>query len=157
ETLALELDGRGIKDELIEELIKAGLESCQTILRLVTDLLDLSKFNTQGLTVQRAPIDVAEVARAALTEVYTHAVQTQIGLNEQILENLPVIWGDRKLLIRALVNLLSNAIKFTDYGGRAELEAHVIEGRQIDLGRKFLVLSVTDTGEGMPPEDVPYA
>jgi signal transduction histidine kinase len=157
ETLALELDGRGIKDELIGELIRAGLESCQTILRLVTDLLDLSKFNTQGLTVQRVPIDVAEVARTALAEVYPLAMQKQIVLAERIPENLPVIWGDKKLLIRALVNLLSNAIKFTDNGGRAELEAQVIEGRHIDVGRKFLVLSVTDTGEGMPPEDVPYA
>src|SRR5206468_3983088 len=62
-----------------------------------------------------------------------------------------------KLLTRSLVNLLSNAIKFTDNGGMAELEALVVEGRHIDVGRKFLVLSVTDTGEGMLPEDVPYA
>jgi signal transduction histidine kinase len=157
ETLAFELEGRGIKDELIGELLRAGVESCQTILRLVTDLLDLSKINSQGITVERMPIDVAEVARAALAEVSPLAMQKQIVLAERIPENLPTIMGDMKLLARALVNLLTNAIKFTDTGGRAELEAQIVEGRHIDIGRRFLVLSVTDTGEGMAPEDVPYA
>ncbi|MEW6730121.1 MAG: ATP-binding protein [Acidobacteriota bacterium] len=157
ETLGLILQRYSIQDQAIDQLLAAGADSCQTILRLVNDLLDLAKFDSQGIMVQRQPLKIANITQAAITEVNTLALQKQIVLTENVSPDLPIVFGDSKLLIRALVNLLTNAVKFTDSNGRVELDANLVAGRQVDRGRNFLVLSVTDTGEGMAPEDVPYA
>ncbi|MCG8694143.1 MAG: ATP-binding protein, partial [Minwuiales bacterium] len=65
-------------------------------------------------------------------------------------EDLPTFPADQRMVKQILLNLLSNAIKFTPEGGKVEVDAALL-----DSGR--LILSVTDTGIGMRPEDIPIA
>jgi len=70
-----------------------------------------------------------------------------VTLTLQVADALPVVYGDRERLFEAIYHLLHNAIKFNRPGGSATLSCHAApEG---------LVVQVTDTGVGIPPEKLP--
>jgi signal transduction histidine kinase len=57
---------------------------------------------------------------------------------------------------RVFSNLLSNAVKFTAKGGTVRLEAAFVSGEGVEAGTRWFRVTVTDTGAGIPPEDLPY-
>jgi two-component system, sensor histidine kinase and response regulator len=67
-------------------------------------------------------------------------------LAQEIVPDLPTLYADEEKLLRTLVNLLGNAIKFTPAGGAVTLSARPSDTERV------LLLSVTDTGEGIPAE-----
>jgi signal transduction histidine kinase len=69
---------------------------------------------------------------------------------------LPSLLADRSKLLRVISNLLPNAVKFTSKGGVVMLNTAVVNGMGVNIGRDFIEISVTDTGIGIPPEDLPY-
>ena len=111
------------------------------MVRLVDDLLDLTRIAQGKIELRRAPFDVA----AAVTE----AVQTTAALYEAQEHRLAValpteplpVEGDQARIVQVLVNLLNNAGKYTDKGGRIELTA-AREGGEV-------VLAVKDNGAGI--------
>lgn len=114
------------------------------LVRLVEDLLEMSRISRGTLSLQMERVELASVVR--------HAVETSEGLIEAaghtLIVELPVepVWidGDPVRLTQILANLLNNAAKFTDHGGRIELRGEV-EGGQA-------VISVSDNGSGIEPE-----
>jgi two-component system sensor histidine kinase/response regulator len=74
----------------------------------------------------------------------------------QIAPNLPDITGDASKLERALTNLLTNAFKFTPKGGAVRLEAAVDHGAGVEAGLRWLRITITDTGRGIPAEELPF-
>ena len=114
---------------------------------LVSDLLDLAKLEGQ----ERAEmfldeVNVAEVLKSALQSVSDLAQEKNISLNldlSGISEECSLFW-ERDRVQQAVFNLLDNAVKYTPPGGGVHLSA-----READ---KSLVISVTDTGLGIPKE-----
>lgn len=68
---------------------------------------------------------------------------------------MPELKGDPGKLERAVANLLGNAIKYTPRGGAVRLEAALDFGSGVDAGIRWLRVAVTDTGRGIPPEQLP--
>ena len=119
----------------------------QSLIELVNDLLDAAKLDSGTLTLDLADVRLADVF-AELRETMTPLAREKgLTLTTDLPENLPPVRADRNKLCRVLVNLLSNAVKFTPRGGRVTLAA-------APAGDDGLRIAVTDTGVGIPPEDL---
>jgi signal transduction histidine kinase len=119
--------------------------SGQRLLNLINDILDLAKIEAGKMQVRLEEFSIHDVCEGMLNMFRPLAEKKNIDLRGQIDPGVPVLRQDVVKLQQILSNLLSNAIKFTPEGGRVLLKA------EADLGQ--LVLTVTDTGVGIAPEE----
>lgn len=84
------------------------------------------------------------------------AANAGLTFQVQIAPDLPDITGDASKLERALTNLLTNAFKFTPRGGAVRMEATVDHGAGVEAGLRWLRITITDTGRGIPAEELPF-
>src|SRR5437868_6518635 len=119
----------------------------QSLIELVNDLLDAAKLESGTLQLEPAAVELPPLADELRETMSALAREKEIALTTDVPDALPPARADRAKLRRILVNLLSNAIKFTPKGGRVELRAE-------RDGDERLRISVTDTGVGIPPEDI---
>jgi signal transduction histidine kinase/HAMP domain-containing protein len=123
--------------------------SAQFLLTLISDLLDLSRFEEGRTRLEREDADLATVVREAVEPVSVMAEGKGITLTVQAPPaGEAVVRLDPVRMRQVLWNLLHNAVKFTPRGGRIELSARADEGGA--------VLEVRDTGVGVDPKDLPY-
>ena len=125
-------------------------DSGSHLLQLIDEILDISKVETGQLTLNEAPMAVAEVVEQCLDLVRARAEAAQLELSADFEPDLPPLHADERLIKRSLLHLLFNAIKFTGPGGRVAIRA-----RRGNDGA--LAISVTDTGIGIAAEDIPSA
>ncbi len=114
--------------------------------RLVDDLFTYSKLDYLEQEVRREPVATSELLAEAVAGMAPQAAEQGVALTFAIQPDTPgVLDVDRHLMGRALDNLLENAIRHTPAGGSVTVEA--LPGP---------VLAVTDTGEGIAAEDLPF-
>jgi signal transduction histidine kinase len=113
---------------------------------LVEELLDFSNIVAGRITMRIDKINIEEWLHRIIKQTTPRAIRQNIELMVEIEENLPEISGDANRLKQVLINLLDNAFKFTPPGGSVRVSAAVKEGN--------VVISVRDTGEGIPAEDL---
>jgi PAS domain S-box-containing protein len=116
--------------------------------RLIEDLLDLSRIISGKLRLDVELVDLGGVVSAA---VLTIEPASQVkGLRIQtVVEDGPArVYGDRQRLQQAVWNLLSNAVKFTPRGGSVQIHVRRV-GSQVEI-------MVSDTGEGISPDVLPF-
>ena len=134
-------------DESEREYAKYIYESGNHLLSLINDILDLSKIEAGKMELELAPVRIKDLLEASLVMIKEKAFNHGVKLVTDIandLEELEVMADERKLK-QITFNLLSNAIKFTPDGGQITIEGKK-EGKQ-------LVVSVSDTGVGIAPEE----
>lgn len=124
------------------ELADTVDEEMQRLLRLIDDLLNLSRYQDGQQTLERRPCAAAALLEQARQRFAARAEALAIELQTSLAEDLPAFAGDRLRLDRVLDNLLGNALRHTPEGGRIRLLAQ----RQ----GQFLLLAVEDSGEGIP-------
>lgn len=124
-------------------------QSADSLLRLLNDILDVSKIEAGRLELEAIPFDPREVAGDALQVLATRATQKDLELMLKIAPEVPEqLTGDPGRLRQVLINLAGNAIKFTDTG-------HVLVEAQVDLCETEHVVihfAIEDTGIGIPPD-----
>jgi two-component system sensor histidine kinase BaeS len=113
---------------------------------MVGDLQDLAAADAAALHLDRRRCDLAQIAAAAADSLARRFEAAGIAVDRRLSE-APVL-GDPRWLHQVTTNLLSNALKFTPPGGRV-----IIGTRQ--AGRDA-VLDVTDTGPGIPADELPH-
>lgn len=113
------------------------------LLHVINDILDMSKIEAGHMRLNAESIDLQPLIEEVLRITSTQADTKKLTIRKRICDDLSLV-GDRRALKQILINLLSNAVKFTPEGGRVELRTHVHEGA--------LIVSVADTGIGIPPE-----
>jgi two-component system OmpR family sensor kinase/two-component system sensor histidine kinase BaeS len=133
--------------EPTEEHINATLEETRLLARLVDDLRTLSLAEAGQLPLQLEQVDMAELLADMQTSFSGQAEAAQIDLLVDIKESL-VITADPNRLDQILGNLLVNALRHTPAGGTIALCAEPMA--------EDIRLTVSDTGEGIPTEDIPY-
>jgi PAS domain S-box-containing protein len=124
--------------------------SGQHLLELINDILDLSKIESGKVKLYEEDIEVAEVIDAVLTLVKDSANKGEIELMSDCAEDLPMLRADRRKVKQILANILANGIKFTPVGGRVCLKTWC----NTDSGHVF---QITDSGIGIPDEQIPKA
>ncbi len=133
------------------ECLESISTACDRETDLVLNLLDVSRAEAGAMHFDCAPVEVAEILDACL-KIEGHAADAR--RHELRVElpaaPLPPLRTDRKALRRVLCNLIENAVKYTPDGGRITLSARAGD----DDGRE-IAISVSDTGRGIAPEDLP--
>lgn len=111
--------------------------------QLIDDLLDTSRIDAGKMTFTWEELDVRELVEQVLHTMRPQIADQQLTVQVSLPEQAPAVRGDRQRLIQILTNLIGNALKFTPPGGRVDITATVAPGK--------LVVSVADTGIGIPP------
>ena len=116
--------------------------------QLVEDLLDVSRIISGKLRLDVHPVDISSVIQSAVDVVRAAADAKEVRL-QIILEPQSVpVSGDQGRLQQVIWNLLSNAVKFTEKGGRVEV--------RVVRTDSYAEITVSDTGQGINPEFLPY-
>jgi len=115
------------------------------LLRLIDDILDLTRLENGKLTIQRAPCSINAVARAATETVEPMAEKFGVRVRLTLDESLGTIPLDEVKARQVIVNLLVNAIKFSPRSGEVEVRTRAEEGKA--------VVEVLDQGPGIEPKD----
>jgi signal transduction histidine kinase len=124
-------------------------ESGVHLLKIINDILDLSKIEVGRLTLDEVPIDVRDTVESCLRIVRERAANAGLDLTVDFFPDLPTLNADERMIKQVLLNLLSNAIKFTPKGA-----VRVTAGVAPDDG---VYISVVDTGIGIAAEDIEKA
>jgi two-component system OmpR family sensor kinase/two-component system sensor histidine kinase BaeS len=138
--------------------------------RLVTDLREVALAEAGQLTMARSPIDVGDLIHRVVAAVEPATAEKDIALSLDVAPNLPTVSADADRLSQVVHNLLSNALRHTPPGGRVVISVEIRpsekRGKEIPIhptslpafqpSSPSLLVSVTDTGPGIPPEDLPY-
>jgi len=138
----------GALDLTPERLDVIGLE-VNRLNRLVSDLRTMSQSDSGELLISREAVDPA-LLLSKIGEVFRlQTEQKGISLAVEAAEGLPAFSGDEGRLMQVLENLVANAIRHTPTGG--EISLKVLE----EAKNHALLFSVTDSGEGIPAEELP--
>jgi len=127
------------------ELLDISLKNSERLIRLINDILDISKIEQGSIQLRRVALDPADLCRAAAQEVSVFAEGRDINIDLYAEPGLMPISADRDRALQVLANLLSNAIKFSEPGQRVELSARQDSGA--------VAFAVHDFGRGIAPED----
>jgi len=123
------------------------LEHSRRLARLTEDLLVLSKMDAERLELEIQQLHVSQLVESCLETAQRRATEKNLRISLNMPQHLPDIAGDRRRLAEVLQNLLDNAIQYTLSGGQIILSAETAEGE--------VILTVSDTGIGIPKADQP--
>jgi signal transduction histidine kinase len=119
-------------------------DSGQQLLVLINDILDLAKAEAGGLEMNLEKVRLAEAVNDLKRTISGLAKGSGLSVSIKIPADLPAVRADRGRLREIILNLVDNAVKYTPAGGRVELSAAARNGD--------VIVSVSDTGVGIPPE-----
>ncbi len=149
EVMLMGIDGELTPD--MQEDVEAIFENGKQLLRLINDVLDLTKIEAGRLTLNKEPVDVLpllEEARAHNLGLL-HRMVKPVEIFVSVDMPLPRVMADPARLAQILNNLLSNAVKFTEAG-----EIHLRADHNPTMER--VCIEVVDSGVGIPTEMLPH-
>jgi two-component system sensor histidine kinase/response regulator len=131
-------------------------EQLDRCLAFLEDLLLVYRADAKGLEFHPQPIELPSFLQRLVESHRGLALKARIALELEVSAALPPFLGDSIQLGRMLDNLLSNALKFTDPEGRILLQVDQAPGKGVDEGRSWIRLRVSDSGRGIPAEQLPF-
>lgn len=119
--------------------------SGQYLLEVIDDILDMSKIEAGRFDISMEHADLNSLIKDCLKIIYPRACEDNIHIINKVSDGLSVCC-DKRAVKQVVLNLLSNALKFTDPGGRVRISA--------SQDGESLCLSISDTGIGIPDEEI---
>jgi signal transduction histidine kinase len=133
----------------VPDLLKEPLTDIQVngrhLLHLINDVLDLSKIEAGRMELALGEYSVREVIDIVHVSLRSLAAEKGLEFATSVPDDLPIAYGDNRRLTQCLMNLAGNAIKFTKQG-RVEIG--------VELARDELIYHVSDTGMGIPKDEL---
>ena len=139
EGLAGEINGKQ------REVLAIALKSTERLIRMVTDLLDLSKIEAGKMKLKKESVGIAALAEEVLAGNGNKISEKDLVLEKEFQESAGEVLADRDKLTEVLINLLSNAVKYTPSGGKITLRLSGTE--------KEVRFEIADSGPGIAKED----
>lgn len=137
-----------LAEEQVREYLTIILENAQSQGNLIEDLFDLAALEAKGQKVDRDYCSIEKIVRAVVDELSSTAARKNVSLSLQSEQTLPLVFVDSRLIRRVFTNLVSNAIRYTLNEGAIQIRV-----RNTSAG---VLVSVTDSGIGIPQEELPY-
>jgi signal transduction histidine kinase len=131
---------------LVREALADCLEESDRVIEMLNTLMDISEAETGTMALRREPTDLNDLIRQSVELYEDLAEERGIEIRTNVPSELAVD-VDRNRMRQVLANLLDNAVKYTPAGGVVEIAAHRENGDA--------VLTVSDTGVGIPAEELP--
>ena len=129
------------QDEYLRDIRNSG----KHLLELLNEILDLSKVEAGQMVLEPSTFSVGSVLESTLAMVRERATRHAIAVTVQIADDIETIDADELRFKQVVLNLVTNAVKFTPDGGSVSVRAY--------REATDLMVTVTDTGIGVPPED----
>jgi two-component system, sensor histidine kinase LadS len=145
-----------LKSESLDSFIESSIYNLDRVLDLVGEVLDVFRSESQELQLLKMQTDLVMVLSRCLEQATVMAGTKKITVEAPDLPDSVMLEVDSGKIERVFSNLLSNAVKFTAKGGTVRLEAAFVTGEGVEAGTRWFRVTVTDTGAGIPPEDLPY-
>lgn len=130
------------------ELLLDARDNTERLLTMINNLLDLARLQEGRGRLEVRAESAAVLLQTAADALRPRAADQGVAVAMEVPPNLPPVAADARQLGHALQNLLDNALKHTERGGRITLGAAAGDG--------VVILSVADTGSGIPPEHLPH-
>ncbi|HAS82490.1 MAG TPA: hypothetical protein DCS43_07425 [Verrucomicrobia bacterium] len=146
----------GALNEKQSKYVDNVLEAGRYLLSLINDILDLSKVESGKMELELSTFPLVTVLNNSLVMVKEKCMKQGIALSLDIRDPMRdlEICADTRKLKQILFNLLSNAVKFTPEGGSITVSARMAdEPSKIENQKSEILISVSDTGIGIKPED----
>jgi len=132
------------------DYVRDVYESGVHLLRIINDILDLSKIEVGKLTLTETPVEPREAIESCMRIVRERADNAKVNLIADIAPNMPTLNADERMVKQILLNLLSNAIKFTAAGGSVRVVARIDD-------KDGAIIQVVDNGIGIAAADIERA
>jgi signal transduction histidine kinase len=131
-------------EKKLEKYMKTMKQNALRLLKLINNIIDMSKIETSDLSIELHNYDVVNIVRNVVESmaVYASMKSVNIVFNSEIKEKLIACDADK--IERIMLNLLSNALKFTDKNGSITVNVNSYEGK--------VFISVKDDGIGIPED-----
>jgi PAS domain S-box-containing protein len=127
--------------ERVDHVLRGG----EHLLKLIDEVLDLSRIEAGGVTISTEPVTLPEVLREVVTTLEPMAQRAGIALERMALPtSVPTVIADRTRLAQILMNYGSNAIKYNKSGGHVRFE--------VAIGAETVRMTVADDGMGIPAD-----
>ncbi len=133
------------------DYVKTITEKGDTLLKLISSILDVSQIEAGKIRLSMEPFDVQQMLEQCLSSIRPQAQRKGVSLVERFVRPGPTASGDVGRLSQVFVNLLANALKFTPSGGTVTVSVSGSE-HQPDLNRTGYRVIVEDTGIGIAPD-----
>ncbi|MCK4895024.1 MAG: hypothetical protein KAT07_13700, partial [Calditrichia bacterium] len=135
-----------IRSEKMKQELQMMRRNGRQLLRLISQLLDLSKIETDSMILETRPENIIPLLKGITNSFVSLAERKQISLQFQATDETVSVYIDRSKVETIASNLLSNAFKFTEKNGRIEVTISTADG--------FLEISILDTGIGIAPDRI---
>ena len=149
----------GLAGELNDEqkdYLKTILEKGESLLRLISSILDLSRIEARGVQLSRKPASIEDIVQMAMESVLPQAFKKNLQLSSDVSPAVQMAIVDGDKVRQCVVNLLSNSVKFTPAGGQISVRAGPADRGPASAGpfgsAGYFQISVTDNGIGIPPD-----
>src|ERR671919_702412 len=129
-------------------LVEIIRRSTERLLRLVNQILDVSRLRAGLLPLEFVPLDLDWLVARAIDELRPQADEARVALVRERVGTRFTVHGDEDRLVQVVVNLLANAVRFTPVGGRVTV-------RLVDAGPECEI-QVEDNGVGIPAAELPH-
>ncbi len=127
------------------ELLHISLKNADRLIRLINDLLDISRLELGKIELTFAKVATPSLIDEAVAGLRAYAAAREITIASSIASDLPPLAGDHDRLIQVLTNLISNAVKFSPAGGHVDVS--------VDAYAHEVRIAVRDRGVGIPESD----
>ncbi|HSN69457.1 MAG TPA: PAS domain-containing sensor histidine kinase [Thermoanaerobaculia bacterium] len=138
-------------DSLYEELLREASRESERMMGLINELLDFSKIESGNFEIGHDAVPISGLLKRSVHSLQSVAARDDIHLVSAHGIDLPMLTGSEEKLTQAVINLLSNALKFTPKKGVISIGAQVVRDQD---GPKSVVVTVTDSGMGIRPDDL---
>lgn len=147
-----------------KEYLESAIESCDEMVEMIDNLLDVHKLEAGKLTLSFRAEDPQALITKGMSRFRSLARKAELTLTTSIDPDLPAMNVDRAKFLRLLGNLVANALKFTREGGTIEVAAKVVDldqvrerippalygAESVPSGGRYLMMTVRDSGVGIP-------
>ena len=135
-----------VPDPEHRKLLQIALNNCERLVRIINDILDVSKIESGNLMLRKKAVQVAELVRQSVDVVAPPARTANVTLEMRVPASLRPVMVDPDRVVQALVNLLSNAVKFAPPNSTVTT---TVTGSD-----RVITVAVADQGEGIAPENL---
>lgn len=133
------------KEQQVNYILRSEIR-LDGLLKMVNDLLDISRMEMKTVQRELKELNLAEVVKSVIELMQFEINKKKITLEIKVSENLPSFRADNDEIVRLFTNLISNAVKYNKENGRISINI-----RRED---KFIVTEIADTGIGLKPAEL---
>jgi len=136
----------GTLNEKAKKFLKIMERNSNRLSRFIDDLLDMAKIERGKMEIKKEPLEILPIVSETVELMKPQADEKDIEIAINIPDNLPLVFVDGDRTRQIITNLVSNSIKFTPEEGKISIK--------IQDDKEYLQVSISDTGIGIPPEQI---